>query len=115
MRRSTPTIRCWNGSSFSPSSVPTWMNFSRCAAWATASWNNRHDKTQNHMCQNRANPSLPHYNNRDLSWLAFNQRVLDEALDTDNPLLERLKFFTIVSSNLDEFFEVRGVGYRFVE
>jgi len=48
-----------------------------------------------------------HYLNRELSWLEFNQRVLDEALDASNPLLERLKFFTIVSSNLDEFFEVR--------
>jgi polyphosphate kinase len=48
-----------------------------------------------------------HYLNRELSWLEFNQRVLDEARDEANPLLERLKFFTIVSSNLDEFFEVR--------
>jgi polyphosphate kinase len=52
------------------------------------------------------------YYNRDLSWLRFNHRVLQEAADARNPLYERLKFLAIFSSNLDEFFKVRVSAIR---
>ena len=56
-----------------------------------------------------------YYDNRELSWIKFEHRVLNEAKDKEIPILDRLKFVSITSSNLDEFFMVRVASLKDME
>ena len=62
------------------------------------------------VTKNKTKSLEPKFFNRELSWLAFNERVLDQAFSDKYPLLERTRFLSFVSSNLDQFYEIRVAG-----
>ena len=70
----------------------------------------RKQKSSKHGLAEQAEPVISRFFSRDESWMRFNERVLEEALDESNPLLERVKFLAITASNLDEFVEIRVAG-----
>ena len=68
------------------------------------------------MAVNKGKTTLiePKFFNREMSWLAFNERVLDQAFSDKYPLLERTRFLSFVSSNLDQFYEIRVAGLSLI-
>ena len=62
------------------------------------------------VAKTSVDPIEPKFFNREMSWLAFNERVLDQAFSDKYPLLERTRFLSFVSSNLDQFYEIRVAG-----